>query len=60
LDKTIVDAIADPLMHLVRNAMDHGVESPKDRLSAGKSEKGHITLTARNAGGEILISVQDD
>ena len=60
LDKTIVDNIADPLMHLVRNAMDHGIEQKKDRLAAGKTEKGSLTLSARNAGGEILISVTDD
>lgn len=60
VDKTIVDSIADPLMHLVRNAMDHGIESPAERLAAGKPAKGTITLSAQNTGGEILVSVCDD
>lgn len=61
VDKTIVDSIGDPLMHLVRNAMDHGIESSEaDRIAAGKPTKGRITLSAQNTGGEILIIVQDD
>ncbi len=60
LDKTIVDGIADPIMHLVRNSMDHGIESKEDRIKKGKNTKGTITLTAVNTGGEILVSVQDD
>jgi two-component system chemotaxis sensor kinase CheA len=60
LDKTIVDGIADPIMHLVRNSMDHGIESTEERISKGKKPKGTITLTAVNTGGEILVSVQDD
>ena len=60
LDKTIVDGIADPIMHLVRNSMDHGIESKEDRIKKGKNSKGTITLTAVNTGGEILVSVQDD
>ena len=60
VDKTIVDSISDPIMHLVRNCMDHGLESKEQRLAAGKPEEGTITLTAQNTGGDILISVSDD
>jgi two-component system chemotaxis sensor kinase CheA len=60
IDKTIVDAISDPIMHLVRNSMDHGVEMPEDRQAAGKAVKATVTLSAQNTGGEILITVSDD
>ena len=60
IDKTIIDGIADPIMHLVRNSMDHGVESPEDRIAAGKPRKATVTLSAQNTGGEILITVSDD
>lgn len=60
VDKTIVDGIADPLMHLVRNSMDHGIEPGEERIKKGKNPKGTITLTALNTGGEILITVEDD
>ncbi len=60
VDKTIVDGIADPLMHLVRNSMDHGIEPADERIRKGKNPKGTITLTALNTGGEILITVEDD
>lgn len=60
VDKTIVDNIGDPLMHLIRNAMDHGVEDLEGRIEAGKEPKGHITLSAQNTGGEILIIIEDD
>ena len=60
VDKTIVDSISDPIMHLVRNAMDHGIESKEERLKAGKPESGTITLSAQNTGGDILVSVADD
>jgi two-component system chemotaxis sensor kinase CheA len=60
VDKTIVDSIADPLMHLVRNSMDHGIEATADRVKSGKGEKGKIILSAQNSAGEILITVQDD
>lgn len=60
VDKNIVDGIADPLMHVVRNSMDHGIESEEDRISKGKNPKGKIILSASNTGGEILITVQDD
>jgi two-component system chemotaxis sensor kinase CheA len=60
IDKTIIDGIADPIMHLVRNSMDHGVETPAERIAAGKNPKGTVTLSAQNTGGEILITVSDD
>ncbi len=60
VDKTINDTIADPFMHMIRNAIDHAIESPEERLALGKPEAGTITLNARNAGGEILIDVADD
>ncbi|NLY71533.1 MAG: chemotaxis protein CheA [Clostridiales bacterium] len=60
VDKTIIDAIVDPLMHLVRNAMDHGIESAEERIAANKDPAGQIVLSAQNAGGDIIISVSDD
>jgi two-component system chemotaxis sensor kinase CheA len=60
VDKTIVDSISDPIMHLVRNGMDHGIESKKDRAKTSKPKTGTITLSAQNTGGEILITVSDD
>lgn len=60
LDRNIVEHIADPLMHLVRNAVDHGVEMPIDRLIVGKPEKATITITAKSENGMVWISVEDD
>lgn len=60
IDKTIVDGISDPIMHLVRNAMDHGIESEEERIMNGKDKKGTIKLSASNTGGEIHITVEDD
>jgi two-component system chemotaxis sensor kinase CheA len=60
VDKTIIDNIGDPIMHLVRNSMDHGIETKEERARTGKPPKGKIILSAQNTGGEILISVQDD
>lgn len=60
IDKTIVDGISDPIMHLVRNAMDHGVETEEERVKSGKDKKGTIRLSASNTGGEIHITVEDD
>lgn len=60
VDKTINDTIVDPLMHMVRNSVDHAIESPERRRELGKPETGTVTLYARNAGGEILIDVTDD
>ncbi|OBZ07806.1 chemotaxis protein CheA [Bacillus sp. FJAT-26390] len=60
LDKNIIDQISDPLMHLVRNALDHGIESNEDRVKAGKKRSGVITLEAKNTGGYVEIVVRDD
>jgi two-component system, chemotaxis family, sensor kinase CheA len=60
LDKGLVEKITDPLTHLVRNSCDHGVEMPSDRVAAGKSEVGTITLSASHQGGSIVIEVRDD
>jgi len=60
IDKTIVDGISDPIMHLVRNAMDHGIESEDERINKGKNQRGTIKLSAANTGGEIRITVEDD
>jgi two-component system, chemotaxis family, sensor kinase CheA len=60
IDKVLVDELKDPLMHLVRNAADHGLESPAERVSAGKTEQGRITLTAAQKGKDIHITVADD
>ena len=60
LDKGLVEKITDPLTHLVRNSVDHGIEMPEDRLAAGKSESGTLTLAASHQGGSIVIEVRDD
>ncbi len=60
IDKNLVDQLHDPLMHLVRNAVDHGIEDPEERTVAGKPEKGRIILTAAQQGREIHITVADD
>ncbi|WP_205696166.1 chemotaxis protein CheA [Conexibacter sp. SYSU D00693] len=60
LDRTVVDALGDPLVHLIRNALDHGLEPPAERLAAGKEATGTLTIAARHAGGSIVISVKDD
>ena len=60
LDKTVMEKIGDPLVHLVRNSLDHGIEKPADRLAAGKSETGEIHLNAFHEGGNIVIEITDD
>lgn len=60
LDKTLIEAIGDPLTHLVRNSADHGLELPEDRVAQGKSERGTIRLHAYHDGGNICIAVEDD
>jgi len=60
LDKTVIEAIADPLTHLVRNSIDHGLESPEDRIAAGKPVTGVVTLDALQEGGSIVVNVSDD
>ncbi len=60
LDKTVLEKIADPLVHLARNSLDHGLETPAQRLAAGKSETGVLELNAYHEGGSIIIEVKDD
>ncbi len=60
VDKNIIEHISDPLMHIIRNSVDHGIESPEERRAKGKAETGTITLEAKNAGGDVLIIVKDD
>ena len=60
LDRQVMELIRDPLTHMIRNAADHGLETPEQRRDAGKPEKGRITLSARHEGGAILIEVADD
>ncbi|USR61727.1 chemotaxis protein CheA [Lelliottia amnigena] len=60
LDKSLIERIIDPLTHLVRNSLDHGIESPENRIAAGKSPVGNLTLSAEHQGGNICIEVIDD
>jgi two-component system chemotaxis sensor kinase CheA len=60
LDKTVMEKIIDPLVHLVRNSVDHGIEMPEERQAAGKSQKGQITIEAYHKGGNIIIEIMDD
>ncbi|WP_345740904.1 ATP-binding protein, partial [Helicobacter cinaedi] len=60
LDKSIVEEIGDPLVHIIRNSCDHGIEDPKDRAQAGKPEKGVIQLKAYNEGNHIVVEIVDD
>jgi two-component system chemotaxis sensor kinase CheA len=60
VDKTVVERLADPLVHLVRNAADHGLETPQERRAAGKPETGKVRLSARQSGGEVIIALKDD
>jgi two-component system chemotaxis sensor kinase CheA len=60
LDKTVIERLADPLIHLIRNSADHGLETPEQRLAAGKPEAGQIVLAARQSGAEVVITITDD
>ena len=60
LDKTVIEQLNDPLVHLIRNAIDHGIEAPADRIASGKAPAGQITLSARHAGTEVHITIIDD
>ena len=60
LDKTVIEKLNDPLIHLIRNSVDHGIEMPEDRIAAGKDEQGKVTLSARHAGSFVLITITDD
>ena len=59
-DKSVVDYVSESLLHIIRNAVDHGLEHPKERTAAGKNPKGSITFNAENTIGELMISVADD
>jgi two-component system chemotaxis sensor kinase CheA len=60
VDKNIIDTLGEPLMHIIRNSLDHGIESNEDRIKKGKGEASQITLEALNTGGEVLIRITDD
>ena len=60
LDKTLIEAINDPLTHLVRNAIDHGIETPAKRLAAGKPAEGRLFLRAFHESGQVNIEISDD
>ena len=60
LDRNVVEQISDPLVHMIRNAVDHGIELPKDRGAANKDEEGQLSLSAYHQGGSIVIEIQDD
>lgn len=60
LDRSVIEALSDPLMHLLRNAFDHGIETPKTRIAAGKPESGTITIQASNQGTYTVITIADD
>lgn len=60
VDKTVIERLADPLTHMIRNAVDHGLEGPEDRLAAGKPEQGRVNLSAAHRSGRVVIEVSDD
>jgi len=60
LDKTVLDRLNDPLVHLIRNSIDHGIELPDSRLQAGKPRRGRLSLTASHSGAQVVIQVEDD
>ncbi len=60
LDKTVIERLSDPLIHLLRNSIDHGIELPEVREASGKPRRGSITLTAEHSGGEVVILIKDD
>ncbi|TFF22993.1 chemotaxis protein CheA [Jiella endophytica] len=60
VDKTVIERLADPLTHMIRNAIDHGLEKPEDRLSAGKTEEGVVRVAAMHRSGRIVIEISDD
>jgi two-component system chemotaxis sensor kinase CheA len=60
LDRTVIEALGDPIVHLVRNSLDHGLESPEQRVAAGKPPTGTLEISARHAGGNVVITVSDD
>lgn len=60
IDKAMIEGLTDPLMHIIRNSLDHGIEMPEDRLKAGKSDTGTIIISAEQANGQMIITIEDD
>ena len=60
IDRNMVDALSDPLVHMVRNAVDHGIETPDERIAAGKPRHGSVRLSAKHSGGSVLVELRDD
>ena len=60
VDKTVMERLADPMVHLIRNSCDHGLETPQERIAAGKPAAGQVKLSAHQAGGEVMITIRDD
>ncbi|MBC9032618.1 chemotaxis protein CheA [Sphingomonas sp. JC676] len=60
VDKTVMERLADPMVHLIRNSCDHGLETPEERIAAGKPAAGQVRLSAHQAGGEVMITIRDD
>ena len=60
IDKAMIEGLTDPLMHIIRNSLDHGLETPEQRLSSGKSEVGSINISAEQANGQMIITINDD
>ena len=60
IDKAMIEGLTDPLMHIIRNSLDHGIEMPEERIAAGKPESGTITISAEQANGQMIITIKDD
>ena len=60
IDKAMIEGLTDPLMHIIRNSLDHGLEIPEERVRAGKNEVGSITISAEQANGQMIITIEDD
>ncbi len=60
MDRTVIEEVGDPLVHLIRNSVDHGIEAPAERLQAGKPEKGKLSLRAYHSGNHVMIEIEDD
>mgnify|MGYP003624120154 CR=1 FL=1 len=60
IDKAMIEGLTDPLMHIIRNSLDHGIETPENRVAAGKNEMGEIIISAEQANGQMIITIEDD
>ncbi|RBQ26710.1 chemotaxis protein CheA [Arcobacter sp. CECT 9188] len=60
IDKAMIEGLTDPLMHIIRNSLDHGIEMPEDRIQSGKNDTGTISISAEQANGQMIISIEDD